>query len=305
MQDVLKAAVQYARPFLSRGRLADYIPALTKANPDHLGVTVTTPDGRQWMAGDTDVAFSIQSVSKIFALALVLRRLPEEKVFERVGMEPSGNPFYSLVQLEYESGKPRNPLINAGAIAVTSLLPGHRASEKTQNLLEFIREVAVAPASINEEIYQSEASTSHRNRAVGHFMKHFGVIEGDVEEAVDAYFRQCSIELTCARLSRAGLFLAHHGVDPVSGQVICRPETVKLLNAIMSLCGLYDASGEFACRVGLPGKSGVGGGILAIAPEKMSIATFGPALDEKGNSIGGLKILEFLSRELNLSIFAG
>lgn len=305
MQDVLNAAVQYARPFLSRGKVADYIPALTNANPHHLGVTATTLDGRQWMAGDAGVAFSIQSLSKIFALALVLRRLPEEKVFERVGMEPSGHPFYSLVQLEYESGKPRNPLINAGAIAVTSLLPGDRAAEKTQSLLEFMREVAASPASINEEIYHSEASTSHRNRAVGHFMKHFGVIEGDVEEAVDAYFRQCSIELTCAQLSRAGLFLSHRGTDPVTRQAVCRPEAVKLLNAIMSLCGLYDASGEFACRVGLPGKSGVGGGILAIAPEKMSIATFGPALDEKGNSVGGLKILEYLSRELNLSIFAG
>lgn len=305
MQDMLNAAVHSARPFLSQGRVAEYIPALRHADPTHVGVAVCTVDGQTFVSGDASVRFSIQSISKVFALACVLQTVREEHVFERIGMEPSGNPFYSLVQLEYESGRPRNPLINAGAIAVTSLLPGADAVAKSECLLEFVRRMSGdVPVRINEEVYRSEAETSHRNRAVGHFMKHFGVIEGDVDVAVDAYFRQCSMEMTCKDLARCGLFLANKGTVPGGGVRVLGPDGVKLVNAIMTLCGLYDASGEFACRVGVPAKSGVGGGILAIVPGKMSIAVFGPALDPKGNSVGGLKILEFLSRGWNLSLFA-
>ena len=304
MQDLLEKALHYARPFLTQGKLADYIPALTQANASHLGISVVTVEGKKYVAGDVDVRFSIQSISKILALIHVLNERGIEKILEKVGVEPSGNPFYSLVQLEYESGKPRNPLINAGAIAISGLMPGNSAQEKSDGLLEFLNRIIGEPAlKINQEIYRSEFETSHRNRAVGHFMKHFGIIDGDVEAAVDAYFRQCSIEMTCSQLSRLALFFADRGTDPIHNKQITTPENVKWVHALMAMCGLYDASGEFACTVGLPGKSGVGGGILAVAPGKMAISTFGPALDEKGNSIGGLKALEFLSKELDLSLF--
>lgn len=304
MQDLLEKALHYARPFLTQGKLADYIPALTQANASHLGISVVTVEGKKYVAGDVDVRFSIQSISKILALIHVLNERGIEKILEKVGVEPSGNPFYSLVQLEYESGKPRNPLINAGAIAISGLMPGNSAQEKSDGLLEFLNRIIGEPAlKINQEIYRSEFETSHRNRAVGYFMKHFGIIDGDVEAAVDAYFRQCSIEMTCSQLSRLALFFADRGTDPIHNKQITTPENVKWVHALMAMCGLYDASGEFACTVGLPGKSGVGGGILAVAPGKMAISTFGPALDEKGNSIGGLKALEFLSKELDLSLF--
>lgn len=304
MQALLEQAVRYANPFLQEGQLADYIPALLLANPKQLGVSVSDLSGNQYSAGDIDVPFSIQSISKIFALIYVLNECGKDKVLEKVGVEPSGNPFYSLVQLEYESGKPRNPLINAGAIAITGLMPGNSAEEKSDGLLQFLNRIMGEPVlKINREIYRSEFETSHRNRAVGYFMKHFGIIDGDVEAAVDAYFRQCSIEMTCAQLSRLALFFAGRGSDPVGREKITEPESVSWVHALMTMCGLYDASGEFACTVGLPGKSVGGGGILAVVPGKMVISTFGPALDQKGNSIGGLKVLEFLSKELSLSLF--
>lgn len=304
MQDLLEKAVRHAKPFLQQGKLADYIPALTRANPAHLGISIMTVEGKHYTAGDVNVPFSIQSISKILSLIHVLNECGKEKVLEKVGVEPSGNPFYSLVQLEYESGKPRNPLINAGAIAISGLMPGNTAQEKSDGLLEFLNRIMGENIlKINQEIYRSEFETSHRNRAVGYFMKHFGIIEGDVEAAVDAYFRQCSIEMTCSQLSRLALFFAGRGTDPIHKQQITDPENVKWIHALMAMCGLYDASGEFACTVGLPGKSGVGGGILAVVPGKMVISTFGPALDEKGNSIGGLKALEFVSKEMSLSLF--
>lgn len=304
MQELLEQAVRYASPFLKQGKLADYIPALLRANPKHLGVSVTVLDGKQYSAGDVNIPFSIQSISKILSLIYVLNERGKEKVLEKVGVEPSGNPFYSLVQLEYESGKPRNPLINAGAIAITGLMPGKTAQEKSAGLLQFFNNIIGEPVlKINQEIYRSEFETSHRNRAVGYFMKHFGIIDDDVETAVDAYFQQCSIEMTCGQLSRLALFFAGGGIDPVRNLKVTDSENIKWVHALMAMCGLYDASGEFACTVGLPGKSGVGGGILAIVPGKMSISVFGPALDEKGNSIGGLKVLEFLSKELKLSLF--
>jgi glutaminase len=305
MQSILDKAVARAKSFLSDGQLADYIPELLKADKNHLGVSVYTTDGKHYASGDTTVPFSIQSISKIFSLNYVLNQIGIDRILEKVGMEPSGNPFYSLVQLEFESGKPRNPLINAGAIAVTSLIEGMHAEEKISLLLKFLKSISETDRiELNEDVYRSEAETSHRNRAVGHFMKHFDMIDGDVEEAVDAYFRQCSIEMTCEQLSRISLFLANRGIDPFTKNRVSTLDNVVFVNATMTMCGLYDASGEFACKVGFPGKSGVGGGILAIVPGKMTLATFGPSLDLNGNSVGGLKILEFLSKELNLTLFA-
>ncbi len=304
MQPHTDKALDFARPFLNEGRPADYIPALGKADAGHLGLSVMTVKGESFHSGDMHVTFSIQSISKILSLIYVLNTRGRDKVMEKVGVEPSGNPFYSLVQLEYESGKPRNPLINAGAIAIAGLMPGNSAQEKSDGLLDFLNGImGGAVLSIDQEVYRSEFETSHRNRAVGYFMKHFGIIDGDVEAAVDAYFRQCSIGMTCAQLARLALFFAGGGTDPITGRKITEPDNVRWVHALMAMCGLYDASGEFACKVGLPGKSGVGGGILVVVPGKMVISAFGPALDQKGNSIGGLKALEFLSKELSLSLF--
>ena len=304
MQSILDAALKSARPFLSKGNVAAYIPALTRANPDQLGVAVCLPDGSSFSTGDSGVGFTIQSISKVFTLVTAIRSLGRDRVFERVGLEPSGNPFYSLVQLEYEAGRPRNPFINAGAMAISSLLPGETSSIRLDVVAGVMSELCGRELSINVDVYSSERDTGNRNKAVGFFMKHFDIIEGDVTVAVDTYFRSCSIEMTCLELARAGLFLSNHGVDPTSKQRILEQYDVQWINALMTTCGLYEASGEFACRVGVPGKSGVGGGILAIVPGKMSIAAFGPALDEKGNSIGAWKVLEFLSAEMGLSLYA-
>ncbi|MBX7151563.1 glutaminase A [bacterium] len=304
MQDILLNAVEYARTFIRRGKVATYIPELAKANPDHLGVCVHMADGQTYTAGDVTVPFTIQSISKIFSLTYVINHFGQKKLLNHVGLEPSGNPFYSLVQLEYEDGKPRNPFINAGAIAVTSLIEGSTAPEKFNHLLEFVKKISNhSDLSMDETVYRSEYQTSHRNRAVGHFMKHFDKIDGDVDAAVDAYFRQCSIVMTCEQLAQACVFLANDGKSSSSDQIVTTTDTVKFVNAMMTMCGLYDGSGAFASRVGLPGKSGVGGGIVAIVPGEMAIAVFGPALDEKGNSLGGIKILENLSHDLSLSVF--
>ncbi len=305
MKEVLEAAWRQGCDAVSEGRVADYIPALASMPSHYLAACIHPVHGDPVTVGDAEVPFSLQSISKIFSLTRVLNVRGVDAVLRTVGMEPSGNPFYSLVQLEYENGKPRNPLINAGAIALTALLPGATGEQKCADLLEFLRSLTGGDGlRMNEAVYRSEADTSHRNRAVGHFMKHFGLIEGDVAEAVDGYFRQCSIEVDCRTLARMGLFLANHGVDPVAGTTVAEPESARFVNAEMMMCGLYDASGEFACRVGLPAKSGVGGGILAVVPGRMTIAVFGPALDAKGNSAGGLRLLEHFSNALNLSLFA-
>ena len=304
MQSLLNQSILYARQHLKQGITADYIPALSRVNPDYIGVSLHTLNGQSFHAGDSGVPFSIQSISKLFALTYVLNHQEPAIVFSKVGMEPSGNPFYSLVQLEYESGKPRNPFINAGAIAVTSMIEGSSGEEKFDRLLEFIRYLAHDNSiTINPEVYQSESETGFRNRAVANFMKHFRIIEGDAEASVDAYFRQCSLEMDCVKLSRSGLFLANHGIDPLTGKTMVRRTEVSTINALMSMCGLYDASGRFAVRVGIPAKSGVGGGILGIVPGRFCIAVYGPALDESGNSIGGIKIMEFLSDELHFSLY--
>lgn len=304
LQSLLEQSLCYARPYIASGKPADYIPALSRINPHLLGICFYQNDGSYFTAGEATVPFSIQSISKLFALAYVLNHFGSESLFQKVGIEPSGNPFYSLVQLEYESGKPRNPFINAGAIAVTSMLEGQCGEDKFNRLLEFVRYLSRNRAiAMNEEVYHSEASTGHRNRAVGFFMKHFNILEGDVESAVDAYFRQCALDMDCITLARSALFLANHGTDPLTGKIMASPDDVQFINALMTMCGLYDASGEFAVRVGIPAKSGVGGGILAVIPGRGCIAAYGPALNAKGNSIGAIAMIEFLSREMNLSLF--
>ena len=248
--------------------------------------------------------FSIQSVSKVFTLTMALGRLGDE-LWQRVGREPSGSPFNSIVQLEREQGVPRNPLINAGAIVVTdSILAGRPPRLVIDEILAFMRELACDPAvAIDPEVAQSEADTGFRNASLANFIRSFSNLSNPVACVLEAYFNQCALSMNCVQLARAGLFLANDGLDPVRGQRVLDAQAARRINAIMMTCGHYDASGDFAFRVGLPGKSGVGGGILAIAPRRASIAVWSPGLNTSGNSLVGALALESLSRRTGWSVF--
>lgn len=286
-----------------RGTVASYIPELERADPAAFGIAVAGPDGTI-VGGDGDTAFSIQSVSKVFTLTLALGKLGDQ-LWRRVGREPSGTAFNSIVQLEAERGIPRNPFINAGAIAVTdAILSGHAPREALGQILRFIRLVSDdEDVVIDHTVAASEKQTGFRNAALANYMKAFGVLENPVELTLGVYFHQCAIAMSCRQLSAAGRFLAFGGRDPVSGISIVSADCVHRINAVMLTCGHYDGSGEFAYRVGLPGKSGVGGGILAIAPGKASIAVWSPGLDATGNSHLGRIALEKLARRMGWSVF--
>ena len=287
-----------------RGAVASYIPELARVDPRRFGLAVALPDGRVIAVGDCDEAFSIQSISKVFTLTLALGKVGDS-LWRRVGREPSGNPFNSIVQLEKERGVPRNPFINAGAIAVTDvLLGGSQPRAALAEILAFIRAAADDPAiHIDRNVAQSEKETGFRNIALANFMKSFGQMDNPVDHVLGAYFHHCAIAMSCRQLARAGLYLAFSGRNPVSGHHIVSAERARRINALMLTCGHYDASGEFAFRVGLPGKSGVGGGILAVAPGQASIAVWSPGLDTVGNSRLGALALEKLAREMKWSIF--
>lgn len=303
LNDVLNQAIQKAKPNLSKGKLADYIPELTKSNPENIGICMVDLEKNIYEAGDSNVKFTIQSVSKPIMLALALLEHDEEKIFSKVGKEPSGDPFNSYMKLEIvKPSKPYNPFINAGAIAIASIIKGENLQQKEDKILEFFRKMACNPdISINDSVFKSEKETGHRNRAIGHILKNEGIIEGDVEETLDLYFKQCSIEVTVKDLALMGLCLAQNGIN-YNGERIIDEKTSKIVKAFMFTCGMYDESGEYAINVGIPSKSGVGGGIMASVPFKYGIGTYSPSLDCKGNSIGGLDMLKFISEELNLSI---
>lgn len=304
-QKILSEIQDEVTPFLNKGKVADYIPALAKIDPNQFAMTITLFDGTTYSVGDFDTKFSIQSISKVFTFTKSLNIYSSE-LYERVGKEPSGNPFNSLVQLEYERGKPRNPFINAGAIVITDTLLSHykNSDDTFYNILKFIRGIS-ANDEINydAEVCRSEFEHGFRNLALTNLMKSFGNIENNVEEVVRTYFKHCSISMTTQELSRAMLFLANHGTDPITGREFITPNQAKRINAVMLTCGHYDASGEFAFHVGLPGKSGVGGGIVAVVPKVMSIAVFSPGLNEWGNSLAGTHALELFTNKTGLSVF--
>ncbi|SDF26146.1 glutaminase [Thalassobaculum litoreum] len=291
-------------PEVGQGRVADYIPALARIEPSKVGIAVATLDGNLYTAGDAHEAFSIQSVSKVFTLALALGRAGSD-LWQRVGREPSGSAFNSIVQLEREHGIPRNPFINPGAIVVSDiLLAGGRPKETIAEILSFLRWLADDDTvAIDAEVAASEAETGYRNVSLANFMKAFGTIDGPVADTLDVYFHQCALSLSCVQLARAGLFLANRGVDPVTGRRVVADYRARRINALMMTCGHYDASGDFAFRVGLPGKSGVGGGILAIAPGRAAVAVWSPGLNDSGNSHAGTIALEELARETGWSVF--
>jgi glutaminase len=287
-----------------RGEVASYIPELAGVHNRRFGLVVIDAAGDVAAAGDSEVPFSIQSISKVFTLTLALG-LVGDKLWERVGREPSGSPFNSIVQLEYERGKPRNPFINAGAIAVTDvILSGHQPREALGEILRFMHFVADdSSIAIDEAVASSEQRTGFRNIALANYMKSFGVIDNPVNFTLGVYFHHCAIAMSCRQLAMAGRYLAWSGRNPSTGHSVVSAERARRINAVMLTCGHYDGSGEFAFRVGLPGKSGVGGGVLAVAPGKASIAAWSPGLDVHGNSHLGRVALERLSKRMGWSIF--
>lgn len=304
MQELLNKLVKKNMVLTKDGRVADYIPELDKAKKDALGICILDNEGNTYTAGDCEIKFTVQSISKLVTLMLAILDNGEEFVFSKVGMEPSGDPFNSIRKLETSSKKkPYNPMINAGAIAVAAMIKGKDAREKFQRVLDFFKKITEDETlDVNYKIYCGESETGNKNRAMGYFLKNDGIIEGNVEDALEVYFKQCSIEVTAYTLAKLGLFLANNGCTS-TGEQILTPRISTIIKTLMITCGTYDMSGEVAVRVGIPCKSGVGGGIVAVSPGKLGIGVYGPSLDAKGNSIGGIHLLEDLSRELKLSIF--
>jgi glutaminase len=304
LDDVVGSIAEEMRLREERGSVATYIPQLAKVDPAQFGLAVLTDEGGVHVAGDADVAFSIQSISKVFTLTLALGKVGDS-LWRRVGREPSGNPFNSIVQLEAEQGIPRNPFINAGAIVVTDvLLAGHAPKEAIGEILRFVRFLADDDTIvIDDAVARSETATGHRNVALANYMRGFGNLVHDPALTLGVYFHQCAIAMSCRQLAAAGRFLARDGRHPTSGGRVVSSERARRINALMLTCGHYDGSGDFAFRVGLPGKSGVGGGILAVVPGKASIAVWSPGLNRVGNSMLGAIALEKLVRATGWSVF--
>ncbi|QIB36153.1 glutaminase [Ancylobacter pratisalsi] len=304
LESVVRDIAEEMRERSDRGDVATYIPELASVSPAAFGIAVAGADGEMVAAGDCDMPFSIQSISKAFTLTLALGKVGD-RVWRRVGREPSGSPFNSIVQLEAEHGIPRNPFINAGAIAVTDIiLSGHQPREALGEILRFMQFLAEDNSIfIDEAVAASEQRTGFRNRALANYMKSFDVLENPVDYTLGVYFHHCAIAMSCRQLAMAGRFLAHNGRNPATGLSVVSAERARRINAVMLTCGHYDGSGEFAYRVGLPGKSGVGGGILAIAPGKASIAVWSPGLDASGNSHLGRIALEALTQRMGWSVF--
>ena len=285
-----------------QGKVADYIPALANVKPDLMGISVATIDGKIAGAGDYQQPFSIQSISKVFSLIMAMNRVGDS-LWERVRMEPSGQAFNSIIQLESEKGIPRNPFINAGAILVSDVLTSNYSSSKLA-FLTFIRKLADnEDIHIDNDVYLSEIKHGHLNAALAHLMKSFNNIESEVSDVLSHYFTQCSIAMSCEQVGRSLLFLANKGVDPITNKVICTARDAHRVNAILSTSGMYDQSGEFAFSVGLPAKSGVGGGLIAIVPGYGVICSWSPPLNSYGNSVVGTNLVEKIAAELGLSIY--
>ncbi|MFN3557143.1 MAG: glutaminase [Bacteroidales bacterium] len=302
IQEIISRIFQEVSPLTAYGKVADYIPALAQVKPDQLGIHVHTLANDTFSIGHSHTNFSIQSISKVFGLTLAYKALGSQ-LWHRLGKEPSGSSFNSLVQLEYEKGIPRNPFINAGALVVSDIILSLYKYPRRE-MLEFVREISDdTSVDFNEDVARSERDTGHRNAALAHLMKSYGNIHNPVEDVLDFYFLQCSLEMNAASLAKAFLYLANHGEIPFSGKEILTPSQAKRLSALMITCGLYNEAGDFAYRVGMPAKSGVGGGIVAVIPKKLSICVWSPALNPLGNSLAGIEALERFTTYTGISVF--
>jgi glutaminase len=303
-QQLLNDLIAEVKQMAPSGEVASYIPELKKVNAEKFGAYLTAMDTNEgYGVGDCNERFSLQSISKVFSLSLAFS-LEGDQLWKRVGIEPSGSAFNSLVQLEHEKGIPRNPFINAGAIVVADILISNLKEKTKEVFLNFVRKISGNPSiNYNPKMIASEKTAGFRNAALVNFMKSFGNIKNDIEEVIDFYYHICSIEMTCAELSRTFVLFANHGKLITTGEEIISISKSKRINAVMQTCGFYDEAGDFSFRVGLPGKSGIGGGIVAIHPGKYSIAVWSPRLNPKGNSFYGVELLERLTTKLGVSIF--
>ena len=305
MKKILQKIIGECYPYIQNGKVATYIPELAKADQNEFGICTISFDQGTNGFGDYEKSFTMQSIVKAIILLRALEDKGESEVRKLVGVEATGKPFdtfnYSDQDLKSEH---INPMINAGAIALCTLIDGKTYQEKFQRLLDLTRKIASNPnLNVDEDVYTSEKATGNKNRALTYMLKAYGIINEDAEEVLDCYFRACSIKVTSVDLARIAFVLANKGKDPITGEKLFDKKHAKYINAVLMTCGMYDGSGEFAITVGVPAKSGVGGGIMAIVPNRMGIGIYSPALDSKGNSCAGIKALELLSRELELSIF--
>lgn len=305
MKNLLEDIIDKNWKWTRYGNVATYIPELSHGNPDALGIYVCDVNGKEYFAGDYSTRFTIQSISKIVSFMCALIDNNIENLYRKISVAPTSDGFNSIVNLETKNlHKPLNPMINSGAIVTISLVKGATLEEKFNRIFDFLKKITNnSDLRINYDVYHSEKSTGDRNRALAYYMKSTKIIDDDVEEILDVYFKLCSIEVNCKDIACIGAMLAKDGVLTYSDERVLSKEIAKTVKAVMATCGMYDASGEFAVSVGLPAKSGVGGGIVAVAPKNMGIGVIGPALDKKGNSIAGVKVLEDLAKRLDLSIF--
>ena len=287
---------------LSDGKVADYIPEISKADPNWFGLCLVTADGQRFEFGDIEQAFTIQSISKPFVYGMALADLGREATLARISVEPSGDAFNSI-ELEAGTHRPHNPMVNAGAIAAASLVTGDGPADRLNRVLDTFARYIGHPVSVDMAVFTSERATGHRNRAIAHLMRNFDIIDDRIEEALDLYFKQCSILVTCRDLAMMAATLANGGVNPITKDRALPPEYVRDVLSTMYTCGMYDFAGEWAYRIGLPAKSGVGGGIIAVVPGEAGIAVFSPPLDARGNSVRGIRVCEELANRFGLHIF--
>lgn len=305
MQYLLEHIINSKRHITEEGEVASYIPELYKANKSHLGIYISSLSGEEFFAGNYLEEFTLQSISKVITLMLAMIDNGKDKVFSVVNVEPSDEMFNSIINLEIkDTTRPLNPMINAGAIATTSLIKGRDYNEIFDRILDFTRKITGNPnIGFDEEVYKSESETGFRNRALANFMRGTGVFHDDPDKVLDVYFKQCAIKVNTKDVARIGAMLAKDGILPWSGEKVIGRDIARIVKTIMLTCGMYDESGKFSIDVGIPGKSGVSGGILCTAPKRMGIGVYGPSLDKKGNSIAGMEVLKELSEQIRLSIF--
>lgn len=303
MHALLTDILRQVRPLIGQGQVAQYIPALARVVPDQLGIAVYGVDGQVYSAGDAHTPFSIQSISKVFSLVQAIGH-SGEAIWERLGHEPSGQAFNSMVQLEVEKGRPRNPFINAGALVICDINQS-RFAAPALSMRDFVRRLAGnAELAADRVVADSEYQFRARNAAMAYLMQAFGNFNNDVDAVLRSYFHHCALAMSCVDVARAFGFLAHRGANPHTGEVVLSARQTQQVNAIMATSGLYDEAGNFAYRVGLPGKSGVGGGILAVVPGRFTVCVWSPELNAAGNSLAGMKALELLSEQIGGSVFS-
>ena len=301
LQHVIEDLYEKYAP-VSDGAVATYIPELGKANPEDFGICLVSADGRIFETGNCDQSFTIQSISKPFTFGMAIDELGHDRVFQRVSVEPSGEPFNSI-QLESGTNRPFNPMVNAGAISVTALLHSKNGNQTFEHILSRLSGAAGRQLELDECVYRSESSTGHRNRAIAHLLLNFGMVHDEAEEALDVYFKQCSILVTCRDLAMMAATLSNMGRNPVTDQHVFDHRCVKDVLSIMFTCGMYDYSGHWAYRVGVPAKSGVSGGVMAVVNRQMGVATYSPRLDKYGNSVRGVSARSDLAARLGLHAF--